>query len=161
MYRVFLSLGSNQGKRKSNLIKAKKLLIDMVGDIKRCSSIYKTKPWGCAHQQNFFNQVIELMTVYNPHDLLKKLKDIEKLLGRMPAGKEYAARPLDLDILLFEDMILSDPTLKIPHPLMHLRKFVLVPFVEIEPEMIHPVFRKTMKQLLNECEDDDTPVRIS
>jgi 2-amino-4-hydroxy-6-hydroxymethyldihydropteridine diphosphokinase len=161
MYRVFLSLGSNQGRRKSNLIKGKKLLVSMVGDVKRCSSIYETKPWGCTHQKNFFNQVMELMTANNPFELLKKLKNIEKLLGRLPAAEKYAARSLDLDILLFEDRVLSDPMLKIPHPLMHLRKFVLVPFVEIAPEVTHPVFKKTMKQLLQECEDDDSPLRIS
>lgn len=153
MHHVFLSLGTNLGDRNKNLVRARRLLSQDAGDISAVSSVYRTEPWGFIHPDDFYNQVLEIQTDLEPVSLLKINHDIEKILGREQHSGKYSARTIDIDILLFDDLIVETDALKIPHPLMEERLFVLVPLEEIAPLFIHPVRKLTIRQLLVNCTD--------
>lgn len=149
---VYLSLGSNIGDRESYLQKALQFIDVRIGKVIIASRIYNSSPWGNRNQNEFLNQVIRIETTYSPQDILSIISEIEKELNRVREHK-WAARTLDIDILFFNSEVLNLPNLSIPHPLLHERKFVLIPMNEIAPTYIHPVLNKTICQLLNECKD--------
>jgi 2-amino-4-hydroxy-6-hydroxymethyldihydropteridine diphosphokinase len=122
------------------------------GDIARASSIYETAAWGKEDQSAFLNQVLKLKTKLDPKGLLRGLLEIEHQLGRERIGK-YGPRVIDLDILFFNDEVVREEGLTIPHPQMQNRRFVLEPLNEIAPEKMHPVLQKKIAQLLAECPD--------
>jgi len=153
MSRVYLSLGSNIGDRKQNISIASGNINDTIGRIISRSSFYETEPWGFNDENFFLNQSIIIKTTLTPETILKELMTIEEMMGRTRKEKRYASRIIDLDILFYDDMIIETPQLIIPHPLLHKRRFVLKPLAEIAPEMIHPVFKKTIHHLLAECDD--------
>jgi 2-amino-4-hydroxy-6-hydroxymethyldihydropteridine diphosphokinase len=151
---VFLGLGTNLGDRESNLNRTLELISKSVGWIDSRSGIYETEPWGFSSEDHFLNMVIRIKTGLSPVELLKKTLNIEILMGRIRGTEKYASRIIDIDILLFENKIINKPYLKVPHPMMQERKFVLVPLCDFAPEMIHPVFKKTFRALLEECSDE-------
>ncbi|MGB9716249.1 MAG: 2-amino-4-hydroxy-6-hydroxymethyldihydropteridine diphosphokinase [Thermodesulfovibrionales bacterium] len=138
---AYIGIGSNLGNRQENCIHAIDLLEKNGITVKKRSSMYETKPWGMKDQPDFINMALEIETDLDPKELLKILKNIEKEIGRKESFK-WGPRVIDLDILLFNDLILSEDDLKIPHPLMHERNFVLKPLCEIAPDKIHPVLKK-------------------
>jgi 2-amino-4-hydroxy-6-hydroxymethyldihydropteridine diphosphokinase len=150
---VFLGIGTNMGTRESNLDHALEKIEEYVGPVIKSSAIYETEPWGFRAKGEFLNLVVKAETELNPHELLDKIQNIETLLGRIRKKKRYSSRIIDIDILLYDDLIIHEPDLKIPHPLMHERKFVLVPLSEIAPDLIHPVLKKSFSSLLEICED--------
>lgn len=117
--------------------------------IKKVSSMYETKPWGLEEQPNFINMAIEVETVLSPNELLGMLKKVEEELGRQETVR-WGPRIIDLDILFYDDAIIDMHYLRIPHPLLHKRDFVLLPMLEIAPEKIHPVLKKDIRQLKEE-----------
>ena len=117
------------------------------------SSVYETEPWGFQSNEEFLNQVVKVKTDLNPSGLLGRILMIESLLGRVRGERRYESRLIDIDILLYEDIIVDEESLKIPHPLMHQRRFVLIPLCELAPDMIHPVLGKSLTVLLEICED--------
>ncbi len=149
MYRrVFIGLGSNKGNAAKQMRAALKALhYSGVGRIHQVSSYYQTSPVGVTNQDNFLNAVCAIQTVYQPHVILERLQQIETRLGRVRTVR-WGSRVIDMDLLLFEDRILSSPDLIVPHPRLHERKFVLQPLCEIAPHVIHPCEKKTIKQLL-------------
>ena len=152
MNRAFLLTGGNIGQPLTTLKNAMHAIEDQCGPILKHSSIYQTAAWGNEEQPDFLNQVIVIETKMAPAELLKTLLDIEQDLGRT-RNKKYDPRIIDIDILFYNDLILTTENLEIPHPRLHLRKFVLVPLNEVESEFVHPVFNKKVSQLLVECQD--------
>jgi len=139
---VFIGIGSNEG-NKTGYIKSAITLINGSIDceIEKVSSLYETLPFGDIEQNNYLNAVIKISTKLNPQELFFELKKIEQVLGRIVREK-WGPREIDLDILFYNDLIISDDFITLPHKGIIYRDFVLVPLIEIEPELIHPVFKK-------------------
>ena len=152
MNKAYLLTGGNMGNRLLFLIQAKELLAEYCGEITAASSYYETAAWGNTEQAAFINQALELQTTLNARQLIRKILKIEKMMGRIRKEK-YGPRNIDIDILLFNDETQDIPFLKLPHPEMQNRRFALLPMAEIAPSMIHPVLKKSIQQLLNECPD--------
>lgn len=152
---VYLQLGSNLGDRLENLEKAQKLLVERVGTLLQASDIYETEPWGVNYEHAFLNQVLVLETVLQPMELLQTIWDIEAATGRVRGMDipRYAPRTLDIDILLYSDVVIALPELTVPHAEIANRRFVLCPLSEIAPEGVHPVLKKTWCELLAVCAD--------
>lgn len=143
---IYLSLGTNLGDRRENLRLAHNLLPPVI-QVVASSSIYETDPWGYPDQPAFLNQVVQVETRLPPPALLVTLKDLERVLGRRPTFR-YGPRLIDLDILIYGSLVIETPMLTIPHQRLAERAFVLVPMVELAPNLIHPLLGLTMQQLL-------------
>ncbi len=150
---TYLSLGTNQGNTLSNLQKACDEIAQKVGRIVQISSVYKTASWGFK-SDDFLNVCIEVSTNLTPEKLLKTVLEIETAMGRKRGvAEKYQARIIDIDVLLFDDEIIFYENLKVPHPSMLDRKFVMVPLTEIAPNMKHPIAKKTILICLQSCDD--------
>jgi len=154
MSRVILGLGSNIGDRKMNLKTAIDEICKKIGEVVVLSSIYETEPWGFDTDNQFLNMVLISETTLSPSGVLGRILMIEAEMGRVRTEKQYSSRIIDIDILFFDDLILDELSLKIPHPLLHERRFVLEPLCEIASEFIHPVFRESISILLSHCTDN-------
>jgi len=149
-----LSLGSNIGDRMQFLTLAKAAIQQKAGVILMNSNIYETEPWGVENQDFYLNQIISLHTKLSPDSLLSNLQEIEISLGRERAV-HFGPRTIDIDILYYDNRIIDSENLKIPHPFIHKRRFILVPLSEILPQMVHPLLKKTNINLLEELKDDN------
>lgn len=147
MAKAYIGIGSNLGKRHANCTEAVELLRKNTIDVTRQSAMHETKPWGVVEQRTFINMAVEIETDLSPLDLLSILKKIETAMGREDTFR-WGPRIIDLDILLYDDLLVNEPGLVIPHPFMHERDFVLKPLSEIAPEKVHPLLKKTIRQLL-------------
>lgn len=144
--KVFIALGSNIGNLEENLNNAIKKLAEF-SEIKKISSFYKTKPQGFLEQADFLNGVCLINTDLKPQDLLKKLKEIEKEMGRKKTFKD-GPRIIDLDIIYYDDIVLNTPVLTIPHPRAHERMFVMKGLLEIAPNFVHPILKKSTREII-------------
>lgn len=156
---VYLSLGSNMGDRKANIGYASMLIDKNIGKIAKKSHLYETEPWGKNDQDLFLNQVLMINTTLDPRDLLEIITHIENELGRVRTEK-YGPRTIDIDILFYGKRIIRDKGLDIPHPELHKRGFVLVPMMEIAPELEHPVLKQPIDELYMACKDPAEVVMI-
>jgi len=155
MNTIILGLGGNLGNVESTFIKAKKIIEQKVGKITHQSFIYQTQAWGETNQNDFLNQAIVLESELNPFQVLDSCLDIEKKLGRDRInGVKWKERVIDIDILFFNDEIIDTPYLKIPHPYLSQRNFVLIPLLDIIPNYIHPKLKKSIKNIKKECKDN-------
>lgn len=172
---LYLLIGGNQDDRLQTITQAADLIRQRIGSVVACSHIYETAPWGVFAEGekplDFYNQALEVSTTLSPHEALKEALDIEHQLGRrrkeigssmphpdnpqctMLNSKLYSSRPIDIDLIFYGDAVIDTPKLTIPHPRMHLRRFVLQPMCEIAPCYKHPILNKTLTELLNECTD--------
>lgn len=154
---AYIGIGSNVGDRKVNCRKAIELLAE-TGRVLLVSSLYYTEPVGYKEQEDFINAVAAVETDCSPAELLSRCRSIEDRLGRTRTVR-WGPRTIDLDILLYGDLIVNEPDLVIPHPLMATRKFVLAPLAEIVPAAVHPVLNKTAAQLLQELRNSHTVIK--
>tara|TARA_B110000003_G_scaffold182184_1_gene181310 strand:- start:23713 stop:24840 length:1128 start_codon:yes stop_codon:yes gene_type:complete len=158
---IYLSLGSNQGKKFQNLQSAIHEIANTIGAVQKISSIYKTSSWGFK-SEDFYNICIRVSTYLQPEKLLDKILDIENKLARKRTNlNKYIDRTIDIDILLFDDEIIFSKKTTIPHPRMLDRKFVMVPLVEIAKNIIHPIEKKQLYNCLKECNDNCKIKKIS
>ena len=152
---MVLLLGSNIEPRKKFLDKALFLLQQELGRMTASSAIYESEPWGFDAKVSFLNRVVLFETGKSPEEVLDACLNVEMNLGRERKESEgYASRTVDVDILYYGERIVNSDRLVIPHPRLHLRRFTLLPMVEVLPELVHPALMKTQKELLEICPDD-------
>lgn len=155
-FKLYLGLGSNEGDRQSHLRFGLEKIEKKIGLITKQSSVYETAPWGFESKQAFLNMAIEVATTIKVENLLQLVKEIEQQSGRNITTRtdgQYQDRTLDIDILLYGDLILHTDKIQIPHAHMHKRMFVLKPLAEIASELTHPLLRKTITKLMLETSD--------
>ncbi len=154
MKSAFLGLGSNLGDRAELLSAALSLIETRIGKVIRTSSVYETAAWGTEHQPDYLNLVAEVKTNLYPHGLLQQIMETEQVLGRERLVK-WGNRTIDIDLLFYEDYHFISATLEVPHPRITERNFVLIPLCEIAGTLVHPVFRKNIYELLEQCTDQE------
>lgn len=152
MNKVYLLIGGNMGKREENLQQAITLIRQRIGEVLQVSSIYETAAWGKTDQPSFLNQGLLLQTAMEPLPLLKEILATELEMGRERLEKN-GPRTIDIDIIFYNDAIIDEPGLMVPHPAMAQRRFVLTPMAELSPQLLHPILKRTMQQLLEDCTD--------
>ena len=149
MATAYLGLGTNVGNKRGNLVTAAALLAERVGDVLALSGFYETEPWGFESENLFLNAALKLDTLCSPEELLDATQSIEREMGRtIKSEGVYHDRIIDIDILLYDNLIIQTSSLVLPHPLMHERFFVLEPLNEIAPDTVHPIMQKTIRELL-------------
>ncbi|MDO4953153.1 MAG: 2-amino-4-hydroxy-6-hydroxymethyldihydropteridine diphosphokinase [Synergistaceae bacterium] len=148
MHKAWLSLGSNEGDRTEMLLQALEMLADIF-EITEESRVYETEPWGITDQPKFLNMCIGIETELGAYEVLEKINEIEAMLGRLRKTR-WGQRTIDIDIVFFEDKVIAGEKLTIPHKYMHERAFVLVPLNDIAPDFVHPLLKKTVKEMLDE-----------
>ncbi|MDR1524059.1 MAG: 2-amino-4-hydroxy-6-hydroxymethyldihydropteridine diphosphokinase [Tannerella sp.] len=160
MSQVFLGLGSNLGNRRDNMEKALALIAGRVGEILALSGFYETPPWGYESAESYLNAVVKVETGLSPSVLLSVTRAIERETGRKEktVNGAYRDRIMDIDILLYDDLVMQTPELTIPHPFMHRRQFVMQPLAEIAPGAIHPVSGRTMTELYRSFQKNAAPL---
>ncbi len=159
--KVIAGLGSNLGDRFDALKRAMELIREEAGEITAASSVWETEPWGFDADEQFLNMVIVIRTSLEPARLIQLFRSIEGRLGRKKSGGgKYESRIIDLDILFWDDRVISLPGLEVPHPKLHTRRFVLEPLQEVAPEAVHPVTGLTVAEMLQFCEDN-SDVRLA
>jgi len=155
MNKAYLLLGSNLDDRKGLIRKAVQLISVRIGTIIQTSSLYESEPWGFSSDTNFLNQVVYIRTDLSPSVLLREILAVEKDLGRIRSnGRQgYSSRTIDIDILFYNEEIIREEHLNIPHPGIPVRMFALVPLCELNESFVHPVCQKTLGLLKAECTD--------
>ena len=160
MNRVFLSLGSNRGNRQEYLQTAVSALEKKAGKVLKASHIYETEPWKMNDGTNFLNQLILLETSLDSQQIMTLIIEMETSLGRIRSTSGYEPRTIDIDILFFNEEIIESESITVPHPLISERRFILEPLCELAPNYIHPLLKKSLKQLLADCPDKHTIARF-
>ncbi|RMG85974.1 MAG: 2-amino-4-hydroxy-6-hydroxymethyldihydropteridine diphosphokinase [Bacteroidetes bacterium] len=149
---IWLLTGSNLGDRQACLERAARDIQVTIGRLVRASALYETEAWGVENQPDYYNQALEIWTALPPTEVLARLHEIEHNLGRVRQTR-WGSRVIDIDLLFYAGEIVDTPELQVPHPRIQKRNFVLVPMAEIAPDLIHPIFKKTIKTLLEESDD--------
>ncbi len=160
MHTVYLLLGGNVGDVAWAFEQAIVRMVEEGLQVHKVGPLFESEPWGMESDRLFLNQLLQAGTSLEPKELLRLLLSIETSLGRKRVHGSISSRQLDLDILFYDDCVLSLPNLIIPHPRLHARRFALLPLCDMVPDFIHPILKKTMQQLLNECDDQGAVAMI-
>lgn len=159
---AILLLGGNIGDTRAYFKEALVFLQRNVGEVQKTSFLYESEPWGFESNQVFLNQVVAIKTAFKAKDLLESCKYIERQMGRLPKVSEgYESRIIDIDILFFNEDVVCEETLVVPHPRLHLRRFTLMPLCDIIPSFIHPIFNVPVDKLLSDCVDSSDCWKIN
>jgi len=157
MKKVYLALGTNLGEKAFNLLQAVIYITEEIGKLTASSSVYKSEPWGFESINEFLNMVVCVETNLSTEEILSITQSIEKKIGRKEkTNRTYQDRIIDIDIIVYDDLILNSDKLTIPHPLFHERQFVLKPMSEIAPEFVHPVLHKKVSELISFTSNEQT-----
>jgi len=158
---VIAGLGSNLGDRFAALGRAMEFIREEAGEISAVSSVWETEPWGFDADELFLNMVVVIRTTLEPSRMMQLFRSIEGRMGRKRSGGgKYESRIIDLDILLWDNRVITLPGLEVPHPKLHSRRFVLEPLAEVAPDAVHPVTGLTVTEMLELC-DDRSDVRLA
>ena len=158
-YEVYLGLGSNVGLREEFLVRGVREIKNLPDStVVWVSPVYETEPYGKKDQQSFLNAALQLETSLSPDDLFVRLKEIERSAGRV-GGERWGPRELDLDILMYDGLVFDKDNLKVPHPDMENRSFVLIPLRDIAPDLVHPVTGYTVTEMARQCKSGGRVVR--
>ena len=160
METIYLCLGGNMGDTHDYLKRAISLINSRIGKVSKSSKIYKSEPWGLHCSQWFLNQVVEVETELAPQVVLEHCLQIETELGRTRSGNGYEPRTIDIDIIFYGRQIIDSPQLKVPHPLMHRRNFVLCPLCDVAARFVHPVLGECVERLAGKCTDNSVVEEI-
>lgn len=158
---VYFSLGSNLGDREKNIASAIEEISTHIGRVSKISSMFESEPIGDKSHPWYLNCCISAFSGLTPNRIMQKCLEIEMKLGRVRGDVKWAPRTIDIDIIFYADKVVSTPILTVPHLEAHKRLFVLMPMAEIAPDYIHPKFKKSVWQLLNECPDTSIVSRPS
>ena len=159
LHHVYLGIGTNLGDRRKNLVDAEGLINLKVGPVIACSKTYETAAWGLTEQPDFHNQVLSVGTTLSAEEVLREVLEIETHLGRVRKEK-WGTRIIDIDILYYNDAVINLPHLKIPHPFIQERNFVLIPLLEIAPDYVHPILKMPNEELFWNSKDDSEVIQL-
>lgn len=148
------------GERLENIEETRFFVDCNIGNVLRESAIYESPGWQMENVPAFLNQVLEVETELSWKDLLTEIKELEEFYGKPKRTDKYLSREMDVDILLIDDLVIEEPDLIVPHPRMNQRKFVLFPLSELAADKVHPIEKKTIADLLKECEDPSEITRV-
>jgi 2-amino-4-hydroxy-6-hydroxymethyldihydropteridine diphosphokinase len=161
VHELFLCLGGNLGNKTENFKKTLDLIQGKIGRLKKASALFSSPAWGFESENEFWNQVVQIETFISPQSVLDEIRQIENLFGRKREPGKIFPRKIDIDILFYDDQVIDSKELTIPHPFLAQRNFVLVPLVEIAPELIHPVLKQSANEMLENCTDKSIVTLVS
>ena len=145
---IYLCIGGNLGEREANLEEARDFIDFNLGDVIAASAAYESEPWGMTGVPNFLNQVVQIQSELTDKELLEEIAELEEFFGRERSSEGYVSREMDIDVLFIDQEIIETEELRVPHPKLQERRFVLEPLAEIASDFIHPELKKSIQEIL-------------